>query len=116
MQSCGEIEEVVRGIEGVARGEELLLSPDDNELEVIVVDADLRHRNDREDEEGGEEGGEGLKEEEESWIDAVVISHEFTDHMHKPTLLELYPRVPVLATPKAYAAINHGDISILWWR
>jgi hypothetical protein len=105
VQSCAEIEEVVRGVEGVAWGEELLLSPDDNELDVIVVDTDLAHRNSREDEEGGEEG-QGKGEEEERWIDAVVISHKFTDHMHKPTLLKLSPRTPVLATLKAYAAIK----------
>ncbi len=43
---------------------------------------------------------------EEGWIDAVVISHEFTDHMHQPTLLSLPPSVPVLATAKAYSIIR----------
>ena len=33
-----------------------------------------------------------------SLIDAVVISHEFTDHCHKETLLQLDPSVPVFAT------------------
>ncbi|QSZ37619.1 hypothetical protein DSL72_008718 [Monilinia vaccinii-corymbosi] len=40
-----------------------------------------------------------------SWIDAVVVSHEFTDHMHKETLVEIPHTVPVLATSKAAAAI-----------
>jgi hypothetical protein len=36
-----------------------------------------------------------------TYIDAVAISHEFTDHCHKATLLELDPSVPVFATEKA---------------
>lgn len=35
---------------------------------------------------------------EESFIDAVAISHEFTDHCHKETLMEVHPDVPVFAT------------------
>ncbi|ESZ96998.1 hypothetical protein SBOR_2614 [Sclerotinia borealis F-4128] len=42
---------------------------------------------------------------ERSWIDAVVVSHEFTDHMHKDTLLEISTDVPVFATSKAAAAM-----------
>jgi hypothetical protein len=34
-------------------------------------------------------------------IDAVVVSHEFTDHMHKETLLEVPSSVPVFAASKA---------------
>ena len=39
----------------------------------------------------------------ESYIDAIVISHEFTDHCHKLTLVEADPRIPVHApgTPAA---------------
>lgn len=33
-----------------------------------------------------------------SYIDAVVISHEFTDHCHKETLQQVDREVPVLAT------------------
>lgn len=33
-----------------------------------------------------------------SYIDAVVISHEFTDHCNKRTLLELDPDTPIFAT------------------
>ena len=36
-----------------------------------------------------------------SFIDAVVISHEFTDHCNKSTLLELDPETPVFATKSA---------------
>jgi hypothetical protein len=35
---------------------------------------------------------------EETLIDAVAISHEFTDHCHKDTLLEVHKDVPVFAT------------------
>lgn len=34
----------------------------------------------------------------ETFIDAVAVSHEFTDHCHKETLLEVHPDVPVFAT------------------
>ena len=34
----------------------------------------------------------------QTFIDAVAISHEFTDHCHKDTLLEVHPDVPVFAT------------------
>lgn len=43
-----------------------------------------------------EEGTSG-----ESHVDCVVISHEFTDHCHQATLLELPKNVPVVATEKA---------------
>lgn len=36
--------------------------------------------------------------EKQTFIDAVAISHEFTDHCHKETLLEVHPDVPVFAT------------------
>lgn len=42
-----------------------------------------------------------MEEDNGNWIDAVVISHEFTDHMHRETLLEVPPSVPVFATSKA---------------
>jgi hypothetical protein len=35
---------------------------------------------------------------EESYVDCVAVSHEFTDHCHKETLLEVHRDVPVLAT------------------
>ena len=34
-------------------------------------------------------------------IDLVICSHEFSDHCHKETLLEIDPNTPVIATPKA---------------
>lgn len=41
-----------------------------------------------------------------SMIDAVIISHEYTDHCHRETLLELDPATPVLATRKAVALVK----------
>lgn len=35
--------------------------------------------------------------EDASLIDVVAISHEFTDHCHRETLLEVHPDVPVIA-------------------
>ena len=43
-------------------------------------------------------GGKEVGDEEETLVDAVAISHEFTDHCHKETLLEVHPDVPVFAT------------------
>ena len=42
----------------------------------------------------------------ESFIDAVIISHEFTDHCHKDTLLEIDPETPVFATKIAADSIR----------
>ncbi|MCJ1380645.1 hypothetical protein MMC17_003753 [Xylographa soralifera] len=61
-------------------------------------------------------------------IDLVVISHEFTDHMHQPTLLEIDPNIPVFATQKAadsmrswnhftsISVVNHFSAKDLDWR
>lgn len=48
-----------------------------------------------------------------SYIDAVVISHEFTDHCNKDTLLELDPETPIFATKSAANLIrswNHFSL------
>lgn len=37
----------------------------------------------------------------DSFVDAVAISHEFTDHCHKDTLLELHKDVPIFAVRQA---------------
>ncbi|RYN64527.1 hypothetical protein AA0118_g3699 [Alternaria tenuissima] len=44
--------------------------------------------------------------EEESYVDCVAVSHEFTDHCHKETLLEVHRDVPVLATEQAANLIS----------
>jgi hypothetical protein len=42
----------------------------------------------------------------ETFVDAVAISHEFTDHCHKDTLLEVHRDVPVFATEHAANLIS----------
>ena len=42
----------------------------------------------------------------QSFIDAVAVSHEFTDHCHKDTLLEIPPSVPVFAIKEAAKLIS----------
>ena len=44
------------------------------------------------------EDAEGLGE---TFIDAVTVSHEFTDHCHRETLIELHPNVPIFAIKEA---------------
>lgn len=44
--------------------------------------------------------------EEESYVDCVAVSHEFTDHCHKETLLEVHRDVPVLATEVCISSCN----------
>nr|POE59082.1 hypothetical protein CFP56_24352 [Quercus suber] len=41
-----------------------------------------------------------------SYIDAVAVSHEFTDHCHKDTLLEVPATTPVFAIKEAAALIS----------
>ncbi|KAH7138478.1 hypothetical protein B0J11DRAFT_16361 [Dendryphion nanum] len=48
----------------------------------------------------------GTVPEETSLVDVVAISHEFTDHCHKETLLEVHPDVPVIATEQAAKLIS----------
>lgn len=49
------------------------------------------------------------KESQDSFIDAVAISHEFTDHCHKATLLELPKNTPVYAADVAAKIIKGWD-------
>lgn len=44
-----------------------------------------------------------------NYVDAVVCSHEFTDHCHRKTLEEVNPSVPCLATTKAAALIESWE-------
>jgi len=48
-------------------------------------------------------------EDADSLIDAVAVLHEFTDHAHKATMLQLHPSVPVFATARAAAMIRSWD-------
>lgn len=66
-----------------------------------VITASLRPPESRRNTQSDEhiEGGESL-------IDAVAVSHEFTDHCHKDTLLEIHPDVPVFAIKEAAKLIE----------
>ncbi|GKT47756.1 uncharacterized protein ColSpa_07937 [Colletotrichum spaethianum] len=55
---------------------------------------------------GLEEGAEGSKVTNSSYVDLVAMSHEFTDHCHQPTLKELPPSTPVFAPDKAARLIR----------
>jgi hypothetical protein len=92
VQTIEEVEEVIRGIEDVASGKKKYGAKEDT----IVIDTgseDVDVHTDR-------------VEEDESWIDAVVVCHEFTDHMHKETLLEIRKSVPIFAAPTAASRIR----------
>lgn len=67
--SIGAVEELIGGLERMVRG-------DDAEEDLAMED----------------------EEEDRSYIDAVVICHEFTDHCHQDTLLEVAKSVPVFGT------------------
>jgi len=98
-QTIGDIEQAIKGFEEAALGKTNLERSERSEYHIS-------------------DGREPSIDDGQQWIDAVIISHEFTDHMHKGTLLEIPPNVPVFATAKAASSIrswNHflsvGDIS-----
>lgn len=75
------------GVPSIAAVEELI-----REIEILASGLRLgkeRKSNVQEVEENGEI---------QTLIDAVAISHEFTDHCHRETLLQVHQDVPVLAT------------------
>ena len=76
VQSVAELEELMHEIEGLARR----LSSDSN--------------------------GKVMNDKKDTFIDALAISHEFTDHCHKETLLEIHPDVPVFAIKEAAKLIQ----------
>ena len=53
-----------------------------------------------------EENFDNIEMQRTTFIDAVVISYEFTDHMHKETLHEIDPTVPVFATGTAASIVD----------
>ncbi|KAG4429135.1 hypothetical protein IFR05_015378 [Cadophora sp. M221] len=101
VQTITEVEDVVRGIEDVATGC-IPYNPPEGLSDGFGVDS-----------EDYEEIGAPEKDTKKSQptstkspIDAILISHEFTDHMHKETLLEASPSIPVFASTKAASAIR----------
>ncbi|KAF2637419.1 hypothetical protein P280DRAFT_407204 [Massarina eburnea CBS 473.64] len=79
VQSIAEVEEMARNMEILAGG----LRPGRSRKSNVQALADI-----------------------ETFIDVVVVSHEFTDHCHKDTLLEVHPDVPVFATEQAAKLIS----------
>lgn len=77
VQNVAELEELVREIEVLASGLRLGVGRKTN----AAVEEELGQ--------------------EQTFIDAVAVSHEFTDHCHKETLLEVHPGVPVFAIKEA---------------
>lgn len=75
VKSIAEVEELAREIEILAKG--LRLG------------------------EGRVSNGDDAEDLGETFLDAVAISHPFTDHCHKETLLEVHPDVPVFAVEDA---------------
>lgn len=86
VQTIAELEDVIQGIGNVAAGDGCDSSINIRGEGAAVVEAE--------------------EQEDVSHIDAVVISHEFTDHMHQDTLLEIHPSVPVFASSKAASIIT----------
>ncbi|KAK3705065.1 hypothetical protein LTR37_013432 [Vermiconidia calcicola] len=77
VQNISELEELAREIEILASGLRLGAGRKSNSA---VIE---------------EQGGA------DSLIDVVAVSHEFTDHCHKSTLMEVHPDVPVFAIKEA---------------
>jgi len=82
VQSVAELEELVKEMESLAM-----------EFEPAVNKRRTRNLED-------------IAADEESFIDALGISHEFTDHSHKETLLEVNADVPVFAFREAAKLIE----------
>jgi hypothetical protein len=105
VQTIRETKEGETDIEDVAHGNQYLNSQNGyvnvgGEGDIIIViasngDTISHHELDIEEDEQVEKEG--------NWFDAVVVSHESTDHMHKETLLEIFPGIPMFATSKASA-------------
>ena len=91
VESVREVDRLVRGIEVLARSEWAL---DDG-----VVDGYMPHEVTRKDDDGDRNDDDNVDVDidDDTTLDAVIISHEFTDHCHKQTLLSISPDVPVFA-------------------
>ncbi|KAI9047444.1 hypothetical protein LZ554_008163 [Drepanopeziza brunnea f. sp. 'monogermtubi'] len=85
VQTIAELEELIWGIEDAARG--------------IGESVAATRR-------GVTAAAAAAAAAEESPLDAIIVSHEFTDHMHRETLLEAPPCIPVFAATKAASAIR----------
>ncbi|PPJ49947.1 hypothetical protein CBER1_04686 [Cercospora berteroae] len=75
------------------------------ELEEVIFEIELLAYNERVGRNKAVNVEEALNR-EATLIDCVTISHEFTDHCHKETLVELQTDVPVFAAVEAAKLIN----------
>jgi len=73
VQTIAEVEDAILGIEEAACGRYA------NTFDSTVMDVDS----------SSPASVAKLDDHKDNWIDLVVVSHEFTDHMHKETLLEV---------------------------
>ncbi|KAH8597611.1 hypothetical protein B0O99DRAFT_592760 [Bisporella sp. PMI_857] len=89
VQTIADVDNAIQGIEQVAHGPILR---DDEDMQFAGAYNLVTH--------------DSPDKSSASWVDMVVISHEFTDHMHKETLLEVSSQTPVLATFKAASIIR----------
>lgn len=71
-----------------------------DEVEDLALRAEISAAAEEEDDDMPE------REPGETMIDALAVSHEFTDHCHKETLLEVNPNVPVFAIKEAAKLIE----------
>ena len=60
--------------------------------------------------EKGRKSSEQNNDEVETFIDAVAISHQFTDHCHEQTMRDVHPDVPVFATEVSRSSC-HGRMA-----
>lgn len=72
-----------------------------DELDRLLRHAEeLEQSDDGDDDRGGEDGMPSVKT-ACSRVDAIVVSHEFTDHCHRATLVDFRADIPVYASVKA---------------
>lgn len=108
VQSVEEVLDVIAGIEELASQGRVARNrgrgkPQSRGRGRPRKSAESLHR-EEEDGEGEDAGREAPLDRRR--LDLVVVSHEFTDHMHKATLLEVSPNVPVFATTRAAGTIK----------
>ncbi|KAI0484849.1 hypothetical protein GGR56DRAFT_669361 [Xylariaceae sp. FL0804] len=107
--SVAELDEVLRDVEGGGSGSESEDDGGEGEGEGEGDGSRSRSSSSEDTEEKEEEEEEEKEKEKEarrSYIDAVVISHEFTDHCHEATLRTVPRAVPVFAPDKAAALVR----------
>ncbi|KAF1985685.1 hypothetical protein K402DRAFT_405135 [Aulographum hederae CBS 113979] len=119
VESVEAVERLVVGIEGLARAEKesgtrerggfgrlggRMEKGRRSNASMTGINGCIEHSHG--DEEVDQSDGSNSAARDGSYIDCVAISHEFTDHCHKETLLTVSPDVPVFATTQAASLIR----------